>query len=90
MYVASMWGGSLPRPRLVVDTEHESLAELEQYYARFFALAEVQALVPRWAAVVEDTWTENYVPRHPLTGGAKARAVRARTASKSSVIPSFL
>lgn len=61
MYVASMWGGSLPRPRLVVDTEHESLAELEQYYARFFALAEVQALVPRWAAVVEDTWTENYV-----------------------------
>jgi hypothetical protein len=60
LYKSSILGGSLPRPRLVVDTEHESLAALESYFADFFALPEVKKLLPRWQELEEESWAENY------------------------------
>ncbi|MEW5957956.1 MAG: hypothetical protein AB1801_09550 [Chloroflexota bacterium] len=60
LYVSSMWGGAQPRPRLIVDTEHENLAAMEKYYQRFFELPAVQQLLPQWQAVEAESWAENY------------------------------
>jgi hypothetical protein len=60
LYVTSLWGGRQPSPRLIVDTEHHSLAEMERYFARFYDLPEVQGLLPQWKALEEESWSENY------------------------------
>lgn len=61
LYVSSAWGGQQPRPRLIVDTEHDSLSAMEDYFERFKALPEVALLLPKWCAVEEETWAETYV-----------------------------
>jgi hypothetical protein len=60
VYVSSIWGGSQPRPRLFIDTQHMTLAAMEDYFAKFFDLPEVKELMPKWQAVEEESWAENY------------------------------
>jgi hypothetical protein len=61
VYHPGMIGSPLSRRHVVIDTYHDSLAAMEQYYLDFAALPEVRALLPRWMEAEEESWSENYV-----------------------------
>lgn len=61
VYHPSMLGSSLSRRHVVVDTYHDSLSTMEEYYRAFLDLPEVQSLLPRWNDVEEESWAENFV-----------------------------
>ena len=65
VYHPSMLGSSLSRRHIVVDTYHDNLAAMEEYYRAFLGLPEVQPLLPRWNEVEEDSWAENFVIAGP-------------------------
>lgn len=61
VYHPAMLGSGLSRRHVIVDTYHESLTAMDAYYSAFLAMAEVKALLPRWAEVEEESWAENFV-----------------------------
>jgi hypothetical protein len=61
LYQPSMLGSSLSRRHIVVDTLHESLAAMEQYFKNFLCLDEIQPLLARWKEIEEESWAENYL-----------------------------
>jgi hypothetical protein len=65
VYHPSMLGSRLSRRHVVVDTYHDSLRAMEEYYSAFRDLPEVKKLAPRWFDVVEEGWAENFVVVEP-------------------------
>jgi hypothetical protein len=65
VYHPMMLGSRLSRRHVVVDTYHDSLRAMEEYYSAFRDLPEVQTLVSRWIDVVEESWAENFFVEEP-------------------------
>src|SRR5215831_13409541 len=61
LYQPSMLGSALSRRHIIVDTLHESLAAMEQYFQSFLGLEELQPLLARWKEIEEEGWAENYL-----------------------------
>lgn len=61
VYQPSMLGSGMSRRHVVVDTYHDSLGAMEEYYRSFMALAEVKTILTRWSDVEEESWSENFL-----------------------------